>query len=83
MQIKKICEFLLNNGWELDEQNDYFSFRSKHNYGIDVSKEDGEIIVIDICDLYHIPLSRYSIYTLVGYLILHAYDEWHKNYKFK
>ena len=85
-QIKKIQGFLLSNGWKLDNnQNDeFYTFYHDYNYGIDLSKEDGEIVVIaDVGDIFHIQLSQDSIYTLVGFLILNPCDGWHKIYKHK
>lgn len=56
--------------------DNYYSFFHKHNYGIDIEKSTGEIIVIaDVGDIFHIQLSHESIYTLIGFLIINPCDD--------
>lgn len=83
-QIEKIIVFLTTNGWDEDLNNrDYRSFFHKSNYGIDIEKETGEVVVIaDQGDIFHIPLSNDSFFRLVGFLVVHPCDDFYGNYKF-
>ena len=76
-KIIKIGLFLEKNGWKKDStiDSDYDSWIHPYNYGIDVSKEDGDIVVIaEEGDIFHIELSYHSVYTLIGFLITHPCD---------
>jgi len=81
MTIDKIKEFLELNGWKKDEiDEDYISYTHNDNYYIDVGIEDGEIVILaDQGDIFHIPLTKDSIYTLVGFLFIHPID--YKKYR--
>lgn len=81
--IIKIAPFLEKNGWtkDADINGDYYSFIHPYNYGIDVNKENGEIVVIaDSGDIFHIELTHESIYILVGFLITHPCNGLSFNY---
>jgi len=85
MTIDKIKGFLILNGWkeqpEENEFEEYFMFAHDYNYHIDVGKEDGEIVVLaDQGDIFHIQLSHDSIYTLIGFLIVHPCEGRGKTY---
>ena len=86
-EMNKIIAFLKNNGWKEESphsDNDYYSFFHNYNYGIDIERSTGEIVVIaDIGDILHIQLSHESIYTLVGFLIIHPCDDICLKYKFR
>lgn len=84
-QLKNVLLFLQQNGWEEDVQQngEYHSFFHKYNYGINISKEDGEIVVIaEMGDIFHIQLTYHSLYTLVGFLVMHPCDDISLKYKF-
>jgi hypothetical protein len=72
--MNKIIAFLKANGWKEESyhKDDYYSFFHECNYGIDIEKNGNEIVVIaDSGDIFHIPLSRLTLYTLIGFLHLY------------
>jgi len=84
-ELNKIFTFLKKNEWVEDTQqkDEYHSFFHKYNYGIDICKENGEIVVIaEEGDIFHIQLSHQNIYTLVGFLVINPCDDICLRYKF-
>lgn len=83
-QIEKIITFLLENGWDEDlTAGEFRHYYHKSNYGIDIGKETGEVVVIaGQGDIFRIPLSNNSFYTLIGFLVIHPCDDFYGKYKF-
>lgn len=85
--IKKIIRFLIINGWKQENDlspSEYYVFINKNNYHIDINKDDGEIVLIaDIGDVFHIQLNYNSVYTLIGFLVMHPCDNLIMQYKLK
>jgi len=69
--IEKVKQFLINNGWNIDnDDSDFDAYFKDGNMGFNIDNE--EIVLIgDIGDFYHIKIESGCYYHLLGYMIHH------------
>jgi len=65
---ERVIEFITENGWVRDNEEDYYeTYIKENNIAFDI--DDDEIVVLsDVGDIAHFNIDANILYTLLGYL---------------